>query len=90
MKEVHSMFRSMGVPPPYPDAERLAISLATGIFTLLAYFILFGKRHRRRRKFLQEELAAAYEKVHELSEKLAEVLYQILYNQMFIHTCTDL
>jgi len=73
MAQIHELFRRMGFPKPYPDAERLAIAVATGFFTLLAYFVLFGKRHRRRRKVLQDELSQAYEKVHELQEKLAEV-----------------
>lgn len=74
MVQVHGLFEKLGVPKPYPDAERLAIAVATGIFTLLAYFVLFGKRHRRKRKILQEDLDKAYEKVQELQEKLAEVL----------------
>uniref|UniRef100_K3WAY2 ethanolamine-phosphate cytidylyltransferase n=1 Tax=Globisporangium ultimum (strain ATCC 200006 / CBS 805.95 / DAOM BR144) TaxID=431595 RepID=K3WAY2_GLOUD len=73
MVQVHGLFEKLGVPKPYPDAERLAIAVATGIFTLLAYFVLFGKRHRRRRKLLQEDLDKAYEKVQELQEKLAEM-----------------
>lgn len=73
MAQVHALFEQLGVPKPYPDAERLAIAMATGIFTLLAYFVLFGKRHRRRRKILQEDLDKAYEKVQELQEKLAQV-----------------
>ncbi|KAJ0400466.1 hypothetical protein P43SY_004815 [Pythium insidiosum] len=73
MAQVHVVFSRLGFPKPYPDAERLAIAVATGIFTLLAYFVLFGKRHRRRRKVLQEELDRAYEKVQELQEKLAEM-----------------
>lgn len=73
MLQVHALFGKLGVPKPYPDAERLAIAMATGIFTLLAYFVLFGKRHRRRRKILQEDLDRAYEKVQELQEKLSEV-----------------
>lgn len=73
MASVHALFEKLGVPKPYPDAERLAIAVATGVFTLLAYFVLFGKRHRRRRKILQEELDKAYEKVQELQEKLTEV-----------------
>ncbi|GAB9465173.1 hypothetical protein Gpo141_00002589 [Globisporangium polare] len=73
MLQVHALFGKLGVPKPYPDAERLAIAMATGIFTLLAYFVLFGKRHRRRRKILQEDLDRAYEKVQELQEKLSEM-----------------
>lgn len=73
MKHVHGFLQYLGVPKPYPDAERIAIAMATGIFTLLAYFVLFGKRHRRRRRVLQEELDRAYEKVQELQEKMAEV-----------------
>jgi ethanolamine-phosphate cytidylyltransferase len=73
MAQIHELFRQMGFPKPYPDAERLAIAVATGFFTLLAYFVLFGKRHRRRRKVLQKELQNAYDKVQELQEKLAEV-----------------
>lgn len=73
MAQVHGLLAYVGVPKPYPDAERLAIALATGLFTLLAYFVLFGKRHRRRRQILQEELEAAYNKVQELQDKLAEV-----------------
>lgn len=73
MARVHQVFSRLGFPKPYPDAERLAIALATGVFTLLAYFVLFGKRHRRRRNVLQAELNSAYEKVQELQEKLAEM-----------------
>jgi ethanolamine-phosphate cytidylyltransferase len=73
MAQVHELLAYVGVPKPYPDAERLAIALATGLFTLLAYFVLFGKRHRRRRQVLQEELHAAYGKVQELQDKLAEM-----------------
>lgn len=72
MAQVHGLLARAGVPKPYPDAERLAIALATGLFTLLAYFVLFGKRHRRRRRILQEELELAYRKVQELQDKLAE------------------
>ncbi|OQR94192.1 ethanolamine-phosphate cytidylyltransferase [Achlya hypogyna] len=73
MVKVHALLRWCGVPPPYPDAERTAISLLTTIATLLLYFFLFGKRHRRRRNKLQEELAEATRKVQELEEKLAEM-----------------
>ncbi|TMW60078.1 hypothetical protein Poli38472_000120 [Pythium oligandrum] len=73
MAQIHEVFRRVGFPKPYPDAERLAIAVATGLFTLIAYFVLFGKRHRRRRKALQEDLNKAYEKVQELQEKLAEM-----------------
>ncbi|ETI47683.1 hypothetical protein F441_08121 [Phytophthora nicotianae CJ01A1] len=71
MVHAHKLFARMGFPEPYPDAERLAIAFLTGIFTLLAYFVLFGKRHRRRRKVLQEELDKAYQKVQELQDRMA-------------------
>ncbi|TDH69600.1 hypothetical protein CCR75_002570 [Bremia lactucae] len=71
MVHVHQALARIGFPEPYPDAERLAIALLTGIFTLLAYFVLFGKRHRRRRKVLQNELDKAYRKVQELQDNMA-------------------
>ncbi|RLN90813.1 hypothetical protein BBJ28_00011292 [Nothophytophthora sp. Chile5] len=73
MAYAHALFARMGFPEPYPDAERLAIALLTGAFTLLAYFVLFGKRHRRRRLVLQEELDEAYRKVQELQERMAQM-----------------
>ncbi|DAZ94566.1 TPA: hypothetical protein N0F65_004182 [Lagenidium giganteum] len=73
MQQVHALLRQLGVPPPYPDAERLAIALATGLLTLLAYFVFFGKRHHRRRKRLQEDLDKAIAKVQELEEKLTQL-----------------
>lgn len=73
MEHVHDLLRGLGVPPPYPDAERVAIAFATGILTLLAYFVFFGKRHRRRRKMLQEDLNSAIAKVQELEDKLAQL-----------------
>ncbi|EEY66711.1 ethanolamine-phosphate cytidylyltransferase, putative [Phytophthora infestans T30-4] len=73
MVHAHKLFARMGFPEPYPDAERLAIALLTGIFTLLAYFVLFGKRHRRRRKVLQQDLDKAYQKVQELQDRMAQM-----------------
>ncbi|EQC30624.1 ethanolamine-phosphate cytidylyltransferase [Saprolegnia diclina VS20] len=73
MIKVHALLRWTGVPPPYPDAERTAISVLTTIATLLLYFFLFGKRHRRRRNMLQQELEEATRKVQELEEKLADM-----------------
>uniref|UniRef100_M4B8B6 ethanolamine-phosphate cytidylyltransferase n=2 Tax=Hyaloperonospora arabidopsidis (strain Emoy2) TaxID=559515 RepID=M4B8B6_HYAAE len=70
---VHHLFARMGLPEPYPDAERLAIAVLTGIFTLFMYFVLFGKRHRRRRRVLKEELDEAYRKVQELQDRMAQM-----------------
>ncbi|ETV85816.1 hypothetical protein H257_02379 [Aphanomyces astaci] len=69
----HNFLRSIGVPPPYPDAERLAISVVTVIGTLIFYYVFFGNRHRTRRYDLQKKLEEAAQKVHELEEKLADM-----------------
>ncbi|CAH0515221.1 unnamed protein product [Peronospora belbahrii] len=73
MVHAHELFAQMGFPEPYPDAERLAIALLTGIFTLVVYFVLFGKRHHQRRKVLQVELDKAYKKVQELQDRMAQM-----------------
>ncbi|KAF0686420.1 Aste57867_21791 [Aphanomyces stellatus] len=69
----HGFLKSVGVPPPYPDAERIAISLVTVVGTLLFYYLFFGNRHRYRRYNLQRKLEEAAAKVHELEEKLADM-----------------
>ncbi|CAI5738487.1 unnamed protein product [Peronospora destructor] len=73
MVYAHNLFARLGLPEPYPDAERLAIALLTGIFTLLVYFVLFGKRHRQKRRVLQLDLDKAYKKVQELQERMAQM-----------------
>lgn len=73
MRHIHRLWFNIGIPPPYMDAERLAISIFAGVMTLVGYYILFGTRHRRRRYELLEELQEAAERVHKLEEKLAKL-----------------
>lgn len=73
MGKIHLVLFQLGFPPPYMDAERLAISILAGFLTLVMYFILFGKRHRDRRRMLQDELLEASERMVQLEEKLAEL-----------------
>lgn len=63
----------LGVPPPYPEADQIALCVTAVASTLVLYFLLFGKRHRRRRKLLAKELREARRRVQELEEKLLEV-----------------
>ncbi|CAK4617933.1 hypothetical protein LEN26_019076 [Aphanomyces euteiches] len=73
VEKFHGFLQSIGVPPPYPDAERLAISVVTVIGTLIFYYVFFGNRHRYRRYNLQRKLEEAAKKVQELEEKLADM-----------------
>lgn len=73
VSQFHALLAKCGVPPPYPDAETCAIALFTFLLTCLSYFVLFGKRHRQRRKKLQHELDEATRKVQSLESKLAEL-----------------
>lgn len=43
--------------------EEFVLSSTAVLVTLLGYYILFGKRHRRKRKVLAEELVAAQRQV---------------------------
>ncbi len=61
------------MPPPYPEADQIALCVTAVASTLLLYFLLFGKRHRRRRKMLAKDLREARRRVQELEEKLLEV-----------------
>lgn len=54
------------------DAEQVAICIAATVSTLVAYYIFFGKRHRRRRNRLYAELREAQLQVACLEEKLLE------------------
>ena len=47
--------------------EEFVLSSTAVLVTLLGYYILFGKRHRRKRKVLAEELVAAQRQVMLLS-----------------------
>ncbi|CAM9129329.1 unnamed protein product [Choristocarpus tenellus] len=64
---------ALGVPPPLMDAEQLGVWIAATLSTLASYYIFFGKRHRRRRKYLQTELRDAQIRVAVLEEKLLEL-----------------
>jgi hypothetical protein len=63
----------LGVPPPYPEPDQIALCVTAVATTLVLYFLLFGKRHRRRRKMLAKDLREARRRVQELEEKLLEV-----------------
>ncbi len=68
-----ALLESLGVPPPYPEADQIALCVTAVLSTLLLYFLLFGKRHRRRRKMLAKDLREARRRVQELEEKLLEM-----------------
>ncbi|CAM9720686.1 unnamed protein product [Phaeothamnion confervicola] len=70
---IETGLNAVGIPPPYPDAERIALWICSTLSTLLGYYIFFGKRHRRRRKRLQAELLAARERVEFVQDKLMEL-----------------
>jgi len=50
--------------------EEFVLSGAAVVATLLLYYVMFGKRHRKRRKELARELRLAQMQVHILEEKL--------------------
>lgn len=70
---LEGILRSCGVPPPYPEADQIALCFTAVVLTLLLYFLLFGKRHRRRRLRLAKDLREARSRVQELEEKLLEL-----------------
>ena len=67
------ILEALGVPPPYPEPDQIALCVTAALTTLLLYFLLFGKRHRLRRKMLAKDLREARKKVQELEEKLLEM-----------------
>lgn len=62
----------LGVPVPLMDAEQVSVAVVATLSTLAAYYIFFGKRHRRRRKYLNAKLREAQLQVARLEEKLLE------------------
>mmetsp|Transcript_3787 Transcript_3787/g.8339 ORF Transcript_3787/g.8339 Transcript_3787/m.8339 type:complete len:552 (-) Transcript_3787:75-1730(-) len=50
--------------------EEFVLSSTAMVVTLLGYYVLFGKRHRRKRKVLMEELREAQKQVHFLEDQL--------------------
>ncbi|KAL7553010.1 hypothetical protein ACHAWF_016260 [Thalassiosira exigua] len=50
--------------------EEFVLSSTAVVATLVGYYVLFGKRHRRKRKRLAEELRVAQRQVHFLEENL--------------------
>jgi len=72
-KRLAVLLESLGVPPPYPEPDQIALCVTAVLTTLLLYFLLFGKRHRLRRKMLAKDLREARKKVQELEEKLLEM-----------------
>jgi len=67
------LLEALGVPPPYPEPDQIVLCVTAVLSTLLLYFLLFGKRHRLRRKMLAKDLREARKKVQELEEKLLEM-----------------
>eukprot|EP00956_Cyclotella_meneghiniana_P004331 scaffold5306_cov67-Cyclotella_meneghiniana.AAC.3 len=50
--------------------EEFVLTSTAGVVTLVGYYVLFGGRHRRKRRRLAEELREAQRRVHSLEEKL--------------------
>lgn len=71
---LHSSLESVGVPEHnLPSAISVCRSLvATGV-TLLVYYLFWGKRHRKKRRRLAQELQIAEAKLKYLQEKLMDV-----------------
>lgn len=70
---IRRMLLKLGAPdnfgPNTVDTCRAMIAIA---LTLFCYYVLFGNRHRRRRRFLAKELEVAKERLNYLQEKLRE------------------
>lgn len=68
---LHSALQYIGVPKDqFPTPVTVCRSFVAIICTLLAYYILLGKRHYKRRERLAEELEAARAQVNYLEDKL--------------------
>jgi len=63
--------RVVGVPEEsLLTNEEFVFSSTAVVATLIGYYVLFGKRHRKKRERLAEELRLAQRQVHLLEEKL--------------------
>mmetsp|Transcript_27433 Transcript_27433/g.58956 ORF Transcript_27433/g.58956 Transcript_27433/m.58956 type:complete len:560 (+) Transcript_27433:50-1729(+) len=69
--KINTLLRYSGVPEKsLLTNEEFVLSSTAVVATLVGYYVLFGKRHRRKRKVLAEELKAAQRQVHHLEEEL--------------------
>jgi hypothetical protein len=72
---INAYLTSCGVPhESLLTAQELVLSTLTILFTLVAYYLLMGKSHDRKRKTLAEDLRVAQAQVNYLEEKLMLVL----------------
>ena len=67
---ISTILAQNNVPEPHPKPDQILLCIIVPFFTLVTYFIIFGKRHRAKRSELQEELQSALEKVQDLEDKL--------------------
>ena len=72
VEQLHVALETLGVPPPYPNAEQYALILAGALSTALAYFLIFGKEHRDRRIRLSMKLESARRAIREMEAELRE------------------
>mmetsp|Transcript_736 Transcript_736/g.1703 ORF Transcript_736/g.1703 Transcript_736/m.1703 type:complete len:553 (-) Transcript_736:330-1988(-) len=71
VESINAVLGRAGVPDrSLLTEDELVLSLVAVIMTLVAYFLLFGKRHVRTRNMLAEELIAAQQQVQNLEEAL--------------------
>jgi len=68
---INAVLSGAGVPNrSLLTQDEFVVSLFVMVLTLVTYFLLFGKRHVRRRQALQEELSSARQQVQNLEERL--------------------
>lgn len=84
MEQWHALLSLTGLPPPYPGVESVLLGFLAGIYSLILYYVFFGRRHSNRRMRLQNELDRAQAKIDKLriqSDELKEQLSMEVFNE---------